>query len=265
MTKLGTPIGAGPKGAIVVVGLAAVGAPPAENCGAAVGCLLRQWLVAAAVGARGGGAARCRLPLRVGRGLVVVDALVLAPPSLPSMPVPSWSRPGSVLPSGWAELGGADRFAFGRLRRRPGRSVPRWCRRAIRSRGLRGRRGRRRRRRCRWRRPGRVARAPGRWSCRARVDRPVAPLGASGLGAGEGGAQRRRPAEAGESDGQCELGSHPESVPATRLVPLPGTRKLTLLASPGVRNECGRPQQALNHAVQHAGEREDFRRAGCAR
>ena len=32
MTKLGTPIGAGPKGAIVVVGLAAVGAPPASNC-----------------------------------------------------------------------------------------------------------------------------------------------------------------------------------------------------------------------------------------
>src|SRR5215218_1654289 len=28
MTKLGTPIGAGPKGAIVVVGLATVGAPP---------------------------------------------------------------------------------------------------------------------------------------------------------------------------------------------------------------------------------------------
>ena len=28
MTKLGTPIGAGPKGAIVVVGLAAVGEPP---------------------------------------------------------------------------------------------------------------------------------------------------------------------------------------------------------------------------------------------
>src|SRR6476646_2442684 len=32
MTKLGTPIGAGPKGAIVVVGLPAVGAPPAEYC-----------------------------------------------------------------------------------------------------------------------------------------------------------------------------------------------------------------------------------------
>src|SRR3954451_11638130 len=31
MTKLGTPIGAGPKGAIVVVGLAIVGAPPAVN------------------------------------------------------------------------------------------------------------------------------------------------------------------------------------------------------------------------------------------
>ena len=31
MTKLGTPIGAGPKGAIVVVGLAAVGEPPAPN------------------------------------------------------------------------------------------------------------------------------------------------------------------------------------------------------------------------------------------
>jgi hypothetical protein len=31
MTKLGTPIGAGPKGAIVVVGLPVVGAPPAEN------------------------------------------------------------------------------------------------------------------------------------------------------------------------------------------------------------------------------------------
>ena len=28
MTKLGTPIGAGPKGAIVVVGLAVVGVPP---------------------------------------------------------------------------------------------------------------------------------------------------------------------------------------------------------------------------------------------
>src|SRR6476619_1106824 len=32
MTKLGTPIGAGPKGAIVVVGLAVVGVPPAEYC-----------------------------------------------------------------------------------------------------------------------------------------------------------------------------------------------------------------------------------------
>src|ERR1700709_2446112 len=31
MTKLGTPIGAGPKGAIVVVGLARVGAPPEPN------------------------------------------------------------------------------------------------------------------------------------------------------------------------------------------------------------------------------------------
>ena len=31
MTKLGTPIGAGPKGAIVVVGLARVGAPPSSN------------------------------------------------------------------------------------------------------------------------------------------------------------------------------------------------------------------------------------------
>jgi len=31
MTKLGTPIGAGPKGAIVVVGLARVGAPPTSN------------------------------------------------------------------------------------------------------------------------------------------------------------------------------------------------------------------------------------------
>src|SRR6187200_2471253 len=30
MTKLGTPIGAGPKGAIVVVGLATVGAPPSS-------------------------------------------------------------------------------------------------------------------------------------------------------------------------------------------------------------------------------------------
>src|SRR5690242_13913184 len=32
MTKLGTPIGAGPKGAIVVVGLAVVGEPPSEYC-----------------------------------------------------------------------------------------------------------------------------------------------------------------------------------------------------------------------------------------
>src|SRR6476659_6001523 len=32
MTKLGTPIGAGPKGAIVVVGLAVVGVPPLEYC-----------------------------------------------------------------------------------------------------------------------------------------------------------------------------------------------------------------------------------------
>ncbi len=31
MTKLGTPIGAGPKGAIVVVGLAMVGEPPEPN------------------------------------------------------------------------------------------------------------------------------------------------------------------------------------------------------------------------------------------
>jgi hypothetical protein len=31
MTKLGTPIGAGPKGAIVVLGLAPVGAPPVAN------------------------------------------------------------------------------------------------------------------------------------------------------------------------------------------------------------------------------------------
>jgi len=31
MTKLGTPIGAGPNGAIVVVGLARVGAPPGSN------------------------------------------------------------------------------------------------------------------------------------------------------------------------------------------------------------------------------------------
>ena len=39
MTKLGTPIGAGPKGAIVVVGLAAVGVPPSRYCGAAVGAV----------------------------------------------------------------------------------------------------------------------------------------------------------------------------------------------------------------------------------
>src|SRR5215203_6298091 len=32
MTKLGTPIGAGPKGAIVVVGLIVVGAPPSAYC-----------------------------------------------------------------------------------------------------------------------------------------------------------------------------------------------------------------------------------------
>ncbi len=32
MTKLGTPIGAGPKGAIVVVGLASVGVPPLQYC-----------------------------------------------------------------------------------------------------------------------------------------------------------------------------------------------------------------------------------------
>ncbi len=32
MTKLGTPSGAGPKGAIVVVGLASVGVPPLEYC-----------------------------------------------------------------------------------------------------------------------------------------------------------------------------------------------------------------------------------------
>ncbi len=51
MTKLGTPIGAGPKGAIVVVGLAGVGVPPAaywEPPSAAFGARL----VAAAVGAR---------------------------------------------------------------------------------------------------------------------------------------------------------------------------------------------------------------------
>ena len=52
MTKLGTPIGAGPKGAIVVVGLARVGAPPAANW-APPSPSFGQRLVAAAGGARG--------------------------------------------------------------------------------------------------------------------------------------------------------------------------------------------------------------------
>ena len=51
MTKLGTPIGAGPKGAIVVVGLAAVGAPPAANW-EPPSLLVGERLVAAAGGAR---------------------------------------------------------------------------------------------------------------------------------------------------------------------------------------------------------------------
>ena len=55
MTKLGTPIGAGPKGAIVVVGLAAVGAPPLPKARAAVGAV-GQRLVARR-GAGGGDAA----------------------------------------------------------------------------------------------------------------------------------------------------------------------------------------------------------------
>src|SRR6478672_8820148 len=43
MTKLGTPIGAGPKGAIVVVGLAAVGVPPASYWEPPSGPLGRGW------------------------------------------------------------------------------------------------------------------------------------------------------------------------------------------------------------------------------
>ncbi len=52
MTKLGTPIGAGPKGAIVVVGLARVGAPPSLNGEPPFAFVFLQRLVAAAGRAR---------------------------------------------------------------------------------------------------------------------------------------------------------------------------------------------------------------------
>src|ERR1700743_2027767 len=55
MTKLGTPIGAGPKGAIVVVGLARVGAPPGSNWAPPSLPSASGW--GAAPGAVGGGAA----------------------------------------------------------------------------------------------------------------------------------------------------------------------------------------------------------------
>ena len=51
MTKLGTPIGAGPKGAIVVVGLALVGEPPCPNCEPPSGPFSAGWSPAVALGA----------------------------------------------------------------------------------------------------------------------------------------------------------------------------------------------------------------------
>ena len=51
MTKLGTPIGAGPKGAIVVLLLAPVGAPPALNCEPPSVLCLGGWSPAVALGA----------------------------------------------------------------------------------------------------------------------------------------------------------------------------------------------------------------------
>ena len=92
MTKFGTPIGAGPKGAIVVVGLAVVGVPPAAYCeppSAPSG----SGLVAAAVGAGRGDRAVAAAAAGVAEAVVAGDAVLGRRRLLPSIAVPCLTPP----------------------------------------------------------------------------------------------------------------------------------------------------------------------------
>ena len=74
MTKLGTPIGAGPNGAIVVVGLARVGAPPGSNWRAAVAVFVERLGAAAGRARRGDRAVVLAAAAGVAEAFVVGDA-----------------------------------------------------------------------------------------------------------------------------------------------------------------------------------------------
>ena len=267
MTKLGTPIGAGPKGAIVVDRVG-------EGRGAAAVELRsrrrrpRRGLVAAAGRARG---ARRRRWTLAAAGVAEVSLRCrrrcpwpLRASSRRSRAAPAWS----CCAGGGGCAGPA--VAGGGFRRR---GAPRWSRSARGSRGRRGRSGRRRRRRGRWRRrAGAVGAGTARGRSRLAVDGvPIVGLGSA---PGHADAERGQRREAGQGDGQCELVSHPSSAS------VPGSTGLrtrsrssphaagspTLLARTGYATDCGAPQQVLNQrpAVMLQAQ-QDFSWAGCAR
>ena len=275
MTKLGTPIGAGPKGAIVVVGLARVGAPPEPNWRAAVGVPSRQRLVAAAGRARGlARAPSCEPPPLASPR----SSLWVTPPR-----TSGWLPPPIVSPcfDGLAAFCSPPLVRFGAgvgvaasgdrgCRRRSWRSgrrrpVPRWCRSGLSQSGS-----------AMSTRPSPSSSRPLAQAGAGRErDRRSSPLaggrragGAFGdrVGAGHRGpCQRRGRQQGGEHDDRCDLGSHPScaSMPAdpdtdSRPLPprTPGERKVPV--HPGRATTPAAPQQVLNQRLLSCLQMPDF-------
>ena len=126
MTKLGTPIGAGPKGANVVVGLAGVGVPPAEYW-EPPSPPFGQRLVAAAGGARRVDAAAARRRRWRRRGLVAGDAVACGRCAAVDRRRPARRRPcsGGLAP---ARARGAVGAGTGVAGSAAPATAPRWCR-----------------------------------------------------------------------------------------------------------------------------------------
>ena len=248
MTKLGTPIGAGPNGrdrrGRVAGGRRAAGAE-----GGAAADPADRGLHPGRRRRRGDAAAAAAAAAAVAEALVLDDLARLSAAAA----VDRRRRPGRRVRSGRAgalrRRRGASAGARSAALRRPLRCRPVRC-----SRGLRGRRGRRRRRRARSSR-----RAAGRRRVAGRAG--VCDSGAAavvGFGAGHADAKRCRQREAGQRYDQCELVSHPRAPPTCRLGPkLPARR--------GVRNaKMAPPNKALIMVCSTHAEREDFSRFGCA-
>ena len=263
MTKLGTPIGAGPKGAIVAVGLAAVGEPPLVNDGEPPlelrapaerppwrwgrrrrrrCCRRRRWR---------------RRGSRCGRRRRRVPPSIVAPALTPLV----GGGAGRSVPAAlrcWLPVDGCFRFLAGvGGRGAVGVFAVDEAVVVVVESVRAGRRG-----------DGRSRRRG-----RERGDRFQGFGGRDVFGAGEADTERRDDAKAGQRDGQCELVSHttaPLSPLSQNVRPMFAfslcnkARPSYWLAQGRATARAAAPNKPLINVCLMPAGREDFSRAGCA-